>query len=333
MAELSEEILRLYGKGVLTGTQVNSIAAAAWKDGWGRGCVLATKLAKLTAYVGRRACMPRDNARAARAAGMMDTTAEPYLIDLPGGKGKAEVYLPHEVMVLDVAERGLEPLCMDPASLAASELGGTLRAWAEHSDVAYDGDLTQVMGLGFHCDGATYSSAIRAGSQRSLFVGSWNVITGSSADVRNIRYRCFLVSKLKLCGCGCAGCCTFNAIYEVVAWSMKVMLSGQAPTCRYDGSTWMDWDRTVRLARDERVPTAALLQVRRDWEHVVQAFRLRSYKGDNFGYKCNTTMSDGPLCCLDFSPTAAHRDQLVTHTHNSLRVVRRSPAVSREVLH
>jgi hypothetical protein len=100
----------------------------------------------------------------------------------------------------------------------------------------------------------------------------------------------------------------------VVAWSMRCLVAGAAPTCRHDGSVWTALDLENRLPANTSIPHACLLQIRGDWEWLEQCFRLRSVSSDSFCWMCEATQrTQGPMHYSNFRPDAAHRQTLITH--------------------
>ena len=158
-------------------------------------------------------------------------------------------------------------------AVGAEPLGRLLRAWAEHRDVQYRGDLSEVRVLGVHADGVQYTSSQRSGGQRSVIAGSFTIISAQRQEVRQKRHPIFVIRKKRLCNCGCHGYHTIQRIFEVIAWSLRCCLEGRAPTTRHDGSPFLDGEEDMRLWPGRRLAPAAVLQVRGDWEWIVTAFR------------------------------------------------------------
>jgi hypothetical protein len=313
MAELSRELLKLFARGHLTGTQVNFLASAAWKDGWGRGSHLAYQLAKPDADMSKVKNIARDIVNAAKEHGISCSKAEPYVVDLPDGKGSLNLFLPHEAYPT-MTDGGSSVWCLDQATLdGEAGLGPLLKRWSVHNDVGWQGDLTKVGILGLHCDGVAYTSSLRAGVAKTILVASWNIISAGSDTGRNRRQPIFVIRKERLCKCGCSGYHTLQALFDVVAWSLRCMLDGRSPNSRHDSSPWTAGDINVRMASGLALPPVALLQVRGDWEWLTECFKMRSYNSQNFCWMCNATLGEGDLCFHDFSPTARHRDTLITH--------------------
>ena len=64
-------------------------------------------------------------------------------------------------------------------------------------------------------------------------VGFWvvNLVTGR-------RHLALVTRKSLKCRCGCRGWCSYYACYSVLAWLCKVMLRGEYPRERFDGTGW-----------------------------------------------------------------------------------------------
>ena len=261
-----------------------------------------------------RSRMADEILRAAESEGVVCARAKSYEVPISTG-GTVSVFLPHEWYPELVQDRGVAPLCFSEADLAAGGgLCGQLREWAESADVNLEGPLSSVAALGLHVDGVQYTSSVRAGSAKSIVVGAMNIVSGTRDDIKNRRQPLFLLRKARLCQCGCQGFHTMQELMEVLAWSMQCLADGLSPSTRHDGSAWTEHDLRHRIANNIDLPTAALLQVRGDWEGLQQLFNLRSVGADHFCWMCNSTrFTDGPMHYSDFRPDAAHRASLITH--------------------
>ena len=307
---LCKELLRLYARGDLPATSVQKLAAAAWADGWGRGDELAESLKSAGQDGTHKGNITRDVVDAARAAGLMSSSAVPYMVELPRGAGQLAVFLPHEVLFHEAAKLG-DQVLLAPDALT-SPLGQLLREWAAHPDVQA-GDWSQVGVVGLHCDGVQYTSTIRAGGGRSILVCSFNILTGRTPAAKHRRHTIFTLRKSRLCACGCQGYHTLQVLFDVIAWSMQCSLAGVAPQARHDGSAWTMMDVQNRLPRGVDLPRFAVLQIRGDWEFLVQAFRFRSYNSQAFCWMCNATTS-GEHSYLNMADDAPHRATLMDHS-------------------
>jgi hypothetical protein len=315
---LAIHLLELFARGHLSGTQVQGTAKAAFDDGWGAGSDLAYRLAHAGAAGTRSGHVVEALFRAARLAGLMSGTAQPYMLELPSGKGVVEIFLPHEVYHNIAAEHGTGPLCLSPEELQDPRgLGALLHEWVDHRDVrdhCGPGDLGRVAILGFHSDGVGYTTTLRAGGTKGVMAASLNVVSAGTEQLRNLRRPLFTIAKTRLCPCGCKGFCTYQAVMEVLSWSFGFLTKGYAPSCRHNGEPWSDHDRQTRLPDGARLEQAALLQVRGDWENLEEMFRVRSVNSQRFCWLCDTvkTRSD-PLTFHDFRPEAAHRTTAISH--------------------
>jgi hypothetical protein len=318
-SNLGRELLRLFGRGDLSGTQVQLLAKAAWDDGWGKDDAFCTRLAHLGAEGRAPGNILRDIRRLATKVCLIDAKTEPYYVDLPDGHGQAMFFLPHEVYPQLVAERGgPAPFCLTAEELMAETgLGKVLRTWSGHRDVRFEGDLGDVAVLGVHADGVAYSSTLRAGASKSLLAASWNIISAPGVKDRNARQPLFVLRKARLCQCGlCGGFHTLQVLYNVLAWSMRCLLEGKTPSLRHDSSEFTAWDKRKRLPPDTQIPRAALLQVRGDREYLATQFRLRMWRSDRFCWLCDCTQyTRGINHIHNLQPDAPHRSTLISHEH------------------
>ena len=315
MLELSLELLRLFSDGTLSGAAVRRIAQAAWNDGWGRGDALAQRLVSAGNYGEYSGNIQRDILNAARLENLTEDAPETYKFQVPGPGGQprdAECVLVHEMHYKTCLRDGVARFCLGEERLGdASGLGHLLTTWARHDDVALGRAPTDVAPIGLHGDGVTYTRTIRAGATKSVYAISFNYLVGSPKQ-RSRRFLFANFRKAGVCDCGCSGFHTFDAAYAVLAWSTQCLRDGVAPNCRHDGTPWSDLDRRRRLPAGTRIPLAALLQVRGDWDWFVQSLRLRHVSSERFCFLCDATHM-GPMSYRRFSPDALHRTTLTTH--------------------
>ena len=316
-SNLAVLLLKCFAKGELPATRVADLAKAAYDDGWGRADPLARDLAQ--AGLGGKGHALERVVYAAKCAGFMSTAAQPYICKVPGPKGELidlMMFLPHEIYyaLIESTHGQVHPWCLPPG-VAAMEtgLGKTLRDWCAHSDVAITDDPTGIGILGLHTDGATYTRSNRAGSTKSVVVASCNVISARDPRHRSKRHFLYCRSKSRLCDCGCGGYHTYQAIHEVISWSMRCMARGVWPSRRHDDSPWSELDRKHRMSPATPLPKAALLQLRGDWEWMTQCFRFRTAGQDRFCWMCEACKAAGPNCYLDMRPNAPHRATCISH--------------------
>jgi hypothetical protein len=145
---------------------------------------------------------------------MLDS-AKPYKVDLANGFD-ANLFLPHEVLFYMLRATDLHQWCLPEDRLQDDRgLGLLLRQWSEHDDVNYAGSLADVPMIGIHADGVAYTTTMRAGGSKGVLVASMNVISARTDRQRSMRMPLFVVSKAKLCRCGCSGFHSLQYLYEV----------------------------------------------------------------------------------------------------------------------
>jgi len=211
--------------------------------------------------------------RAIRSAGLLSCSAQSYHASFDT-VGDVELFLPHEVYHYIVKDVGLENVTMPEDQLnAVSGPGPLLKRWALHPDVQVPEECLKDVGIvGIHCDGVPYTTTVRAGCSKSIFVCSLNVFSGQSPAVLRRRQPLFTIQKSRLCGCGCSGHHTIQELFAVIAWSLQHLAKGTVPECRHDGSPWTPHDLVSRLAFYGKLRRAALLQVRGDWDFLKLLF-------------------------------------------------------------
>ena len=92
-------------------------------------------------------------------------------------------------------------------------MGPLLRQWAEDPSVAeFTPSLSEVLIVGLHADGVQYTSSMRAGGAKAVFVASVNIISGQDLASRGKRHFLSALSKRRLCDCGCRGFHTLQAV-------------------------------------------------------------------------------------------------------------------------
>ena len=308
------ELLKLFSKGVLPGSAVQRLAAAAWADGWGRDDEVASKLYRAGAYGQHVQNIQRDLLRAAAKAGLTEDTPEPYYFNVPGPGGierQAQCVLIHEMhrRLMEGGDGGA--FCLPPEELEADHgLGALLSEWAEHPDVSLGRPPVDVAPIGLHGDGVQYQSSMRAGEGKTIYAISYNYLHGSPKQ-RGRRFLLTTLRKAAMCDCGCEGFHTLDAFFKVVAWSMQGLASGLAPSRRHDGSEWTQHDRKHRVAAGARLPLAAMLMYRGDWEWHSLSVRFRHVGNVRFCFLCNAEHG-GVMSYINFARDAPHRATLLT---------------------
>ena len=135
--KLSKELLRLFANGEITSAAVQSLASAAWEDGWGHRCALSARLAKAGSNGLYSGNIARDVILAAQHSGLQSTKAHAYQVQLADGT-QLDVLLPHEVYPALVGA-DVSPWCLSPDAeqgLRAFKRGRTIPTFASKVTLA-----------------------------------------------------------------------------------------------------------------------------------------------------------------------------------------------------
>jgi hypothetical protein len=263
-SRLGLRILRLFALGILAGTDAQLLAMEGWADGRAvHDDELIKRLAKAGTCGRRTGNITRDILKAAELSGLLIQLAQPYFFDIPGPGGKTvqiAAMLPHEVYYKLVSKYGADNYVIgedrkdDPVGIAS-----LVRQWTQHPDVVVQHQVQDIAAIGLHADGVQYTNSVRAGSsKKNIYVGGFNIISGRRIQDRSQRYLFFALSKGKLCDCGCGGYHSFQAVFDVWSWSMRMLMLGKTLCCRHDGKEWSSWDAGARIEPDVDLPVAAL---------------------------------------------------------------------------
>jgi hypothetical protein len=203
MLALVFELLKLFAEGTLHARVVQRLAKAALTDGWGAHDELATQLAGLGTSGKHVQNVLRDLLRL--SSHLTNTTPDAYLVEVPGPASTTRivsVVLPHEQLQKVVEAHGAEQYrTSDRQWAAVVGIGPVLRQWG--IDVGID--ARDVLAIGVHADGVSYSSSVRVGAVRGVHVGSWNIISAEAATHRGQRHLSYAIAKRSMCDCGCEG--------------------------------------------------------------------------------------------------------------------------------
>lgn len=222
---------------------------------------------------------------------------EPYMASIPvkdpktGLKRKAELpfLLPHEMLYYLVDSSRLKMEDITNTNRKDFNLASLVASVCSRFQV----NPQTFVPLGFHGDGVAHHKGLKKASTE---VYSWNLL--SIEDSERILFTC--VSKSFLCGCGCKGRCTIDAILQVFSWSMQVLLSGQFPSHRHDGAP-IDSKRH-RLSGPLGFH-GGLLQARGDWMFYNSVFGFPHWGAEHICWKCRATKAG----FKDFGPDAPWR--------------------------
>ena len=97
---------------------------------------------------------------------------------------------------------------------------------------------------------------------------------------------------------------TWQDIFAIIAWSLRILAGGRWPTQRHDGSPWNDSDKSRRTPR--KLVLSVLVESRQDWKFAAEVFGFPAHNsGDGVCWRCQ---------CTKENVTRALCNQL-SHTH------------------
>ena len=179
--------------------------------------------------------------------------------------------LPHEIVFHLIKKNGLSSLLQFVAPSLTTAFCNTF-----HTDPA----VTLAMGL--HGDGAPFQAKMKD----SLEQFSWNF----PADPHSSRIVFTAIPKKFVAAE------TFNAILDVFAWSMTVLLDGVMPKLRHDSSPFDsnskgagDSKFRINAAGQAIAVRCALVQIRGDWAFYNHCFGFPSWSADKICWMCRAT--------------------------------------------
>ena len=131
----------------------------------------------------------------------------------------------------------------------------------EQSCAKYNLQVADCTGIGLHGDGVPYTK------KDSVEILSFNFLAYPTAD--RIPITC--ISKKLLCHCGCKGTHTWYAIFEVLKWSFKMLLTGYVASVLPNKEKWQQAGNL--LACGTKLSCYALVQqCRGDWPFLKTLF-------------------------------------------------------------
>ena len=223
---------------------------------------------------------------------------EPYWAEIPcsmeaGSKVKKMVMLPfllmHEMLAAFVPK-------MNVAEISEFEDFGME---AKRRQFCADNGIPMEMmiPIGLHGDGVPHQK------HRTVEVFSWNICSQPMWE----RYLFTCLEKIFLCGCGCSGRCSIDAIFEIFVWSLRMALIGMWPSCRHDRTEWSASDKSRKRKTGNLGFYAALFQVRGDWAWYKQVFSFKGWAATSICWRCWANRSDLPFD--DFTKKALWRQR------------------------
>ena len=221
-----------------------------------------------------------------------------YDMDIPGHNkqslSRASLSLPtlppHESFSSDITEDATYSV-----KLAEMLSAGMPPAYTEHPVVRSARDDELVAPLALYADAVPYS-------QTDSVLGFWlvNLVTQR-------RYLAVALRKRICCKCGCKGWCTFHAVFEWLAWSVRALAVGRYPLQRHDGEAWRpsDIERGRKAGQALRLK-GCVVYIKGDWSEHNTTMGFPSWRDAlRPCYECNcfaSNMYDFAGCSLVGSP-------------------------------
>jgi hypothetical protein len=136
----------------------------------------------------------------------------------------------------------------------------------------------KTVAIGIHGDGVPFQK------KNSIEVLSWNFLAHPTAN----RIPITAISKNHMCKCGCKGKCTWNAVLQILKWSLMQMFIGVVATQCPFGKLWTDARKGfgVLPAGLSLGFHALLLQFRGDWPFLRALFHFPAWNQNIICWKC-----------------------------------------------
>ena len=116
-------------------------------------------------------------------------------------------------------------------------------------------DTSDILGIGIWGDSAPTHN------RNGVYLLTWTVLTG----IFRYRFRICGLSKHQICCCGCFGRCTFEKIFEFLAWQFTVMLTKRCPATDQDNKPFTNQWRRKRQGSWMRA-RSLLIAKNADWQ-------------------------------------------------------------------
>ena len=283
MLRLSLELLRLFSEGKLPGTAVQKLAQAAWEDGWGRDDPLAERLVNAGSRGARTGHVQRDLSSAICSTQRRWLASPTPRLSCTSSRRLGQMASPAKCVSCFLMSNTLN--VANKSTLEASAY--LRRSWAATQELGRSCQTGRNMTTSNWarspptCRRLACTAMVSSTPRRYELAAPSPSMSPPTTTWQGLRPR-ELVGMCSRCF-GRMGVVSVAAragtqkVFEVFAWSMGRLCSGVAPSCRHDGSPWSQEDRKHRLASGSRVPKAALIQTRGDWEWIALLIRLRHY--------------------------------------------------------
>jgi hypothetical protein len=160
-------------------------------------------------------------------------------------------------------------------------------------------DPEDVIPLGFHCDGVPFGSRVFTDDSLELFSLNFPCAVKDGLRVPFTALQRKHLVKHE----------TYNAVMDVLTWSLKCLALGVFPQCRHDGSEWLPSDSTRSKMGLVSPVKALLVEIRADWDALKQVFQFPQHNEiAGICWKCTAT----PATFRDCSSRASWRTERIT---------------------
>ena len=136
------------------------------------------------------------------------------------------------------------------------------------------------------------------------------LLWGCMAPALCKRWWITLLTKPRICQCGCNGRHTLDRIWKIVGWSLRALIAGVFPSTDHEGHAFRDEWRRSRAGTPLRL-RGACLQFRGDWPWLSYVFGLAYHSNRSACFLCRGLM-DMTMPLTDASADASWRRRLVT---------------------
>ena len=306
---LSKKLCTAYSVGKMTAVDTGDMAAAAAASSCSSASVARLAQAAPTG--------PSGNANSSRSlrrslAKFSDTDVkhlEPYICDIPlwDCEHQRQVMRPSAFLAVHEAydlliPHGIEDEYCSLDDQSQAGVHDDLQAWQTRVGAALTLPTLCICLWG---DSAPMSH------RDSLVLMTTRLLSG----VHKFKLWVWACSKKSLCACGCKGRCTFQAVWQVLAWMFRALASGVWPSVDHRGEPWGDSRQHMYRASRAGSPLrfqGACTTKTGDWQWLKQALNLQGWSqlraGSRLCWMCRATTVDA----FTVTPVAPWRSSLTS---------------------
>ena len=240
-------------------------------------------------------------ARAVRRKLLSKVILKNYVTQIPLWDSRANKKVMGNVNILPIHET-LDRMVKEGAEMEWASIGDTqagvqedILDWGLRQGV--DVRIGTWLALALWGDSAPYTK------RDSVYLLTHCVLSG----IHRKRAWIAVIGKRHVCQCGCWGRCTFDALFEVVAWSFRVLQTGFWPTHDHNGLPLTGWRKVLG---DRKTPfrfRGCCTAKCADWAWHKQILAMRGWTGLRRCWGCQALFND-----RDFSIHAPWRKTCVT---------------------